>query len=123
MIAEIEKDHPPLEDKVDIKPGVAEAIVDKYGIEMARHRFRIGSASAFQKGPRVESYIRIAQASARRFHTVSARLLRNPRKRHGAKILYVAGGFSRQRNTNSEWFIRNSYHALQMDPGTGTEAG
>ncbi|MGP0104303.1 hypothetical protein, partial [Rhodoblastus sp.] len=33
-------------------------------------------------------------------HTVSARLLRNLRKRHGAKILYVAGGFSRQRNTN-----------------------
>ncbi|MCW2275211.1 hypothetical protein GJ654_14400 [Rhodoblastus acidophilus] len=54
-----------------------------------------------------------------RYHTVSARSLRDPRKRNRAEILQAKGGFPRERNTISELILRKSYHtfeALRADP-------
>ncbi len=47
--------------------------------------------------------------SIRTGHTVSARSLRNPRKRNRAEILQAKGGFPRERNTISELILRKSY--------------
>ncbi|MTV32388.1 hypothetical protein GJ654_15470 [Rhodoblastus acidophilus] len=42
-------------------------------------------------------------------HTVSARSLRDPRKRNRAEILQAKGGLPRERNTISELILRKSY--------------
>ena len=48
MVAEIEKHRPALENKIDIQPGVAEAVIDELRIEMAGHGFGVMSAGAMR---------------------------------------------------------------------------
>ncbi|MCW2274681.1 hypothetical protein M2321_002259 [Rhodoblastus acidophilus] len=47
-------------------------------------------------------------------YTVSARSLRDPRKRNRAEILQAKGGFPRERNTISELILRKSYYTSQQ---------
>ncbi|MCW2275996.1 PIN domain-containing protein [Rhodoblastus acidophilus] len=88
-------------DTIDLDPGRAVA-----AIRVMRHRFK--------KPEKTAELLLLDMEACGLTDTVSARSLRDPRKRNRAEILQAKGGFPRERNRISELILRKPYETVDV---------